>query len=199
MWKRSISVSRNRPHFCSISGPWVTPNLPSALVDEMLALLGDHLPCFLFRQLFLERRLLEDMHTQLIGTNIDDCRQLALSADRIWAARQMRSYANNMQTEPAPTPEHILLVASDIGHEDCITDAVQWWPQHHQSPKGDSPLQHPAFAITIVCLARRLADASSRVDGRETSGQGISRGHGVQPHRGPAFCKRQDLWRPVLG
>ena len=28
---------------------------PSALMDEMLALLGDHPPCLLFKQLFLER------------------------------------------------------------------------------------------------------------------------------------------------
>ena len=28
---------------------------PSALMDEMLALLGDHTPCLLFEQLFLER------------------------------------------------------------------------------------------------------------------------------------------------
>jgi hypothetical protein len=28
---------------------------PSALMDEMLALLGEHPPCFLFEQLFLER------------------------------------------------------------------------------------------------------------------------------------------------
>ena len=45
---------------------------PSCLMDEMLALRGDHPPCFLFRQLFLEH-LPEDMHAQLIDTNIDDC------------------------------------------------------------------------------------------------------------------------------
>ena len=45
---------------------------PSALMDEMLALLGDHQPCFLFGQLFLEC-LWEDMRAQLIDANIDDC------------------------------------------------------------------------------------------------------------------------------
>ena len=79
-------------------------------MDEILALRGDHPPCFLFLQLFLEC-LQEDMHTQVINSDIDDCQQLAWRADRIWAtgqmrsyANNMRSYANNMQTQPAPTP-----------------------------------------------------------------------------------------------
>ena len=44
-----------------------------AHVDKMLALLGDHLFCFLFWELSLER-MLENMHSQVvIDTNIDDC------------------------------------------------------------------------------------------------------------------------------
>ena len=76
---------------------------PSALRDEMLALLSGHPPYFLFQQLFLEC-LPDDMRAQLIDAIIDDCQQLAQRAERIWAARQMKSYANNMQTEPAPPP-----------------------------------------------------------------------------------------------
>ena len=38
---------------------------PSALMDEMLALLGDHTPCLLFEQLFLER-LPVDIQIQLV-------------------------------------------------------------------------------------------------------------------------------------
>ena len=119
---------------------------PSSLMDEMLALLGDHPPCFLFQQLFLEH-LPEDMHTQLIDTNIGDCRQLAQRADRIWAARQMRSYANNVQTEPAPTPEHRLLVASNVGHEACTADTVQRCPQTQKetAPYSTQPLLLPPY------------------------------------------------------
>ena len=116
----------------------------SALMDEMPALRGNHLPCFLFWQLFLES-LPRGMGGQLIDTNLDDCRQLAWRADRIWAARQMRSYANNMQTEPAPTPEHILLEASDVGHEGCITDAVQRRPQTSPKPKRRQPPTAPSL------------------------------------------------------
>ena len=49
---------------------------PSALMDEMLALLGDHTPCLLFEQLFLER-LPEDTRIQLVDGKIEDHRELA--------------------------------------------------------------------------------------------------------------------------
>ena len=117
---------------------------PSTLMDEMLALLGDHPPCFLFRQLFLER-LPEDMRAQLIDARIDDCRQLARRADRIWAAKQVTNYANNVQTRPAPAPEHVSLVASDIGPEGCITDAIQRRPYTLPKPKKKQPPTTPSL------------------------------------------------------
>ena len=46
----------------------------SALMDQMLGLMGDHPPCFLFRQLFLER-MPEDIRAQLTGYKHEDCRQ----------------------------------------------------------------------------------------------------------------------------
>ena len=49
---------------------------PSTLMDEMLGLLGDHPPCLLFEQLFLER-LPEDIRIQLVDSKIEDHRQLA--------------------------------------------------------------------------------------------------------------------------
>ena len=42
---------------------------PSALMDEMLALLGDHPPCMLFEQLFLEW-LPEDIRVQLVDATV---------------------------------------------------------------------------------------------------------------------------------
>ena len=55
---------------------------PSALMDEMLGLLGDHSPCLLFEQLFLERRP-EDIRIQLVDFKCDDLRQLAKRADSL--------------------------------------------------------------------------------------------------------------------
>ncbi len=59
---------------------------PSSLMDEMLALLGDHPPCLLFDQLFLER-LPEDIRIQLVDVKIGNHRELALKADRLWISR----------------------------------------------------------------------------------------------------------------
>ena len=52
---------------------------PSTLTDEMLALFGDHLPCLLFEQFFLER-LPEDICIQLVNSKINDYHQLAKRA-----------------------------------------------------------------------------------------------------------------------
>ena len=62
---------------------------PSALMDEML-LLGNHSPCLLFEQLFLER-LPEDIRIQLVDAKIEDYRQLAKRADALWSSRDMAS------------------------------------------------------------------------------------------------------------
>ena len=73
---------------------------PSALMDEMLALLGDHPPCLLFEQLFLER-LPEDIRIHLVDAKIDDCRELARRADALWSSRDVpESYANTIQRKP---------------------------------------------------------------------------------------------------
>ena len=129
---------------------------PSALMDEMLALLGDHPPCFLFRQLFLER-LPEDMRTQLIDARIDDCRELARRADRIWAAKQVRSYANSVQTEPTPTLEHMKPAASDAGQANYITDVVQRHPCTPHMPKRRQPPATPG-----LCYYHRMFGAKAR-------------------------------------
>jgi uncharacterized protein (DUF2249 family) len=77
---------------------------PSALMDQMLGLMGDHPPCFLFKQLFLER-LPEDIRTHLTGFGHDDYRQLAKTADALWTARdsgttntiERKTYASHPQ------------------------------------------------------------------------------------------------------
>lgn len=61
---------------------------PSMLMDEMLALLGDHPPCFLFEQLFLER-LPEEVRIQLVDSKFENHRDLAKRADAIWSSQTM--------------------------------------------------------------------------------------------------------------
>ena len=50
----SASVKGSEHPAFFISASWVTPK-PSVLMDETLALLEDHTPCFLFKQRFLKR------------------------------------------------------------------------------------------------------------------------------------------------
>lgn len=66
--------------------PAVGDERPSVLMDRMLSLLGSHPPCFLFRQLFLER-LPEDVRPHLLRLDSSDCRQMALVADQLCQAR----------------------------------------------------------------------------------------------------------------
>ena len=72
---------------------------PSTLMDEMLGLLGDHPPCLLFEQLFLER-LPEDIRIQLVDSKIEDHRQLAKRANALWSSREMESNTNAVQRRP---------------------------------------------------------------------------------------------------
>ena len=74
---------------------------PSVLMDEMLALLGDHPPCMLFEQLFLER-LPEDIRVQLVDIKVEDHRDLARKADALWAARGMGPSANAIRKPKNP-------------------------------------------------------------------------------------------------
>ena len=69
---------------------------PSSLMDEMLALLGDHTPCLLFEQLFLEQ-MPEDIRVQLVDAKLEDHRQLAKRADALWAVKNMGASTNAVQ------------------------------------------------------------------------------------------------------
>ena len=58
---------------------------PSELMDSMLALLGDHKPCFIFKQIFF-RQLPEKVRVPLANSPKPDLRKLSLEADRILAS-----------------------------------------------------------------------------------------------------------------
>ena len=58
---------------------------PSELTDSMLALLGDHNPCFIFKQIFF-RKLPEKVLVPLANSPKTDLRMLSLEADRILAS-----------------------------------------------------------------------------------------------------------------
>ena len=59
---------------------------PTALMDDMLALLGSHQPCFLFNYIFLQR-FPEDIRVALASEDINNPRQLDQKADILWLAK----------------------------------------------------------------------------------------------------------------
>ena len=59
---------------------------PSELMDEMLGLMNNHRPCFLFNFLFLQL-LPEEIRIVLSGLEQQDPRQLAQRADALWLTR----------------------------------------------------------------------------------------------------------------
>ncbi len=73
---------------------------PSHFLDQMLSYLGsDHAPCFLFRQVFLER-LPEDIRAVLLHTKTEDIRALAETADQMWEAHRNATSAVHKQKVP---------------------------------------------------------------------------------------------------
>ena len=81
---------------------------PSALMDEMLALLSDHTPCLLFEQLFL-KRLPDDIRIQLVDGKIEDYRALARRVDDLWSSRDMEPLTvSAVQRRPLATRQQTI-------------------------------------------------------------------------------------------
>ena len=61
---------------------------PSALMDEMLALLEGHTPCMLFEQLFLNR-MPDTICLQLADADFTNPREVAERADQLWQSMSL--------------------------------------------------------------------------------------------------------------
>ena len=72
--------------------PGLGDDRPSHLMDRMLALLGDHQPCFLFRELFLQH-MPSDIRAHLVHAKLEDCRALARAADALWSSNNSNVHA----------------------------------------------------------------------------------------------------------
>ncbi|GFO10354.1 retrovirus-related pol polyprotein [Plakobranchus ocellatus] len=66
-------------------------NKPSELMDNMLSLLGQHQPCFLFKKIFLQQ-LPDYVRTPLSVSAISDYRTLAREADKLFLAGGLDKY-----------------------------------------------------------------------------------------------------------
>ena len=85
--------------------PGLGDRKPSALMDDMLALLGNHTSCFLFTYLFLQH-LPKDVRTILAGENIDDPRTLAQRADTFWLARSREPMIARIHARQPPPKQN---------------------------------------------------------------------------------------------
>ena len=79
--------------------PGLGDSKPSELMDSMLALMGSHKPCFLFRHLFLQQ-LSTHIRAPIAQSKIEDYRALAQEADMIYLAGQ--SHSQNIQEVNTP-------------------------------------------------------------------------------------------------
>ena len=73
---------------------------PTALMNDMLALLGSHQPCFLFNYIFLQR-LPEDIRVALASEGINNPRQLAQKADILWLAKSREPNISRISKTPS--------------------------------------------------------------------------------------------------
>lgn len=99
--KETFGLSESERARQLLSLPGLGDSKPSELMDHMLALLGDHRPCFLFKELFLQQ--LPD-HVRLAITNSvkSDYRQLAREADLFLSAGK-KCFAASLATCPTAT------------------------------------------------------------------------------------------------
>lgn len=75
-----------------LSLPGLGDSKPSELMDHMLTLLGDHQPCFLFKELFLQQ-MPGNVRTALASSPLKDPRALAREADKVFNANRQPSPA----------------------------------------------------------------------------------------------------------
>ena len=86
--------------------PGLGDRKPSELMDHMLALLGDHKPCFLFRHLFLAQ-LPDQIRAPLANSaRKDDPRTLALEADQLYIASRNTQPALHQVKQRRQNPTH---------------------------------------------------------------------------------------------
>ena len=97
--------------------PSLSDSKPSQLMDKMLALLGDHPPCFLFWKIFLQQLPIH-IRAHLVQVKLTDCWMMALAADALWTASGSTAPRKNKVSSMSVTLWHILLY-------ECLADNEQ--------------------------------------------------------------------------
>lgn len=122
-----------------VNMPHLSDSLPSLLMDQMLALLGDHKPCFLFKHLFLQK-LPADIRIHLARLDTNDYRQLAKEADKLFLANSSGRAIHSVQRsqDACMQPGH-----GTQDHEVCATTAWQRRPRQGKRDKQTNASSPP--------------------------------------------------------
>ncbi|GFO29449.1 retrovirus-related pol polyprotein [Plakobranchus ocellatus] len=122
---------------------------PSELMDNMLSLLGQHQPCFIFKQIFIQQ-LPEHVRTPLSVSDVSDYRTLAREADKLYLAGNTCNtncqYQVSRITDPEPQIDAIC----------CRVAKTELAPIERDSNKFRKVLQEfpallqPTFTSTAV-------------------------------------------------
>ena len=91
--------------------PGLGDSKPSELMDSMLALMGSHKPCFLFRHLF-PQKLPTHIRAPIVQSKIEDYRVLAQGADMIYLAG--KSHSQNIQEVNTPKLKSVRTLLNQI-------------------------------------------------------------------------------------
>ena len=97
----SLTRQQRASRLLSVAG--LGDRRPSELMDEMLALLGDHSPCLLFEELF-RQQLPADIRMAMANADFSDPRAAAQIADHLWASRPQPFTAMVKANPPTEEP-----------------------------------------------------------------------------------------------
>ncbi|XP_078487863.1 uncharacterized protein LOC144745813 [Ciona intestinalis] len=86
---QTFSLSRQQRARRLLDMPPLGDRKPSALMDEMLSLLGNHESCLLFEELFLQR-MPNDIRICLAKEDLEEPRQLARRADQLCGKQETK-------------------------------------------------------------------------------------------------------------
>ncbi|KAJ8371859.1 hypothetical protein AAFF_G00299540 [Aldrovandia affinis] len=122
--------------------PGLGDSKPSELMDHMLTLLGNHQPCFIFRELFMQQ-MPSQVRATLAGSPVKDLRALAREADKVLNSSRM------------PGPALRVVGAADVQaiREDVIA-ATQ-----RQRPTAGLCYYHASLLVDV--RNRRLVNAET--------------------------------------
>ncbi|XP_059843392.1 uncharacterized protein LOC132403751 [Hypanus sabinus] len=128
----TFGLSRREPGARLLHLDGLGDRLPSALMNEMLALADGHKPCLMFEQAFLEQ-LSEDIHLLLADADFSDPWKVADRAGVLWKAKRERVASVSQitrpraqqQTRPGPAGGH-------TQHRGRSEEDSEQWCFYHQ-------------------------------------------------------------------